>query len=341
MSIVFTWLWSWLRDLTLRMLRGWSRWPLAPPAARHTVKVEGRETQIEIGPLYRHNAENWSTLGCVFIPKAISAPAIRAAEALCGPFANSRSWPFVAAADSLLRVAEKIASHHFAESFVRADDYVWSAAEQRCREEIGCAVAAYQYCFRDTVKGLGALEAVHADNVDAADALCDFASLVLNPDASMALGATAEQPRDALLLDVGHGARTVSGGVNVWFLLEDSDESSPLAFVDLSHHLQHFPERASGRLATPAEPAEAAVYTCHGSGGSILGGTRNLKLDALPLSTFRAHEGMRPGDAYVFATWGPKAAFHAGATRTPLPKGARRRSVEIRVALVSARRELS
>jgi hypothetical protein len=104
----------------------------------------------------------------------------------------------------------------------------------------------------------------------------------------------------------------------------------------VSGHVELWPERASATLATPEEPPAHALYTCHGSGGTILAGTRHLKRDALPHTVFRAREGMRPGDAYAFATWGANAAWHAGAGRTALPASARRRSLEVRCAVVGA-----
>ena len=108
-------------------------------------------------------------------------------------------------------------------------------------------------------------------------------------------------------------------------------------FADVSGHVARWPERANAKVTTPAAPPAGALYTCHGSGGTTLAGTRHLKHNALPHTVFRASPSMKPGDAFAFATWGENAAWHAGATRCspPLPAGtARRRSLEVRCALV-------
>ena len=318
----------------------------------YTVQVDGHEVCFnDLHPFYPCDEDNWRRLGSTFLPGVFTTEQVAAAEALCGPFANSHSWPFRADANPLLAVAERVASTVFSRSYVRhgggdsgACGDLW-AHPALPSPQVACGTAtvglptvvAYQFCFRDTLPGrFGALSTVHADNVDWRDALQDFSPLVLNPKAATACGATADDARSRALLAVGRGECEVLAGLNVWILLEDEGRSSPLTFADVSGHVARWPERANSQLATPSAPPSHALYTCHGSGGTTLAGTRNLKHDALPQTVFRACADMRPGDAYVFATWGVNAAWHAGATRTWAPKASlgRRRSLEVRCALV-------
>ena len=96
-----------------------------------------------------------------------------------------------------------------------------------------------------------------------------------------------------------------------------------------------FPTSLTARLRTPCAAALAApwytqgVYHC-----CELGGTRSLKEQTRADTVYRAHHAMQRGDAYVFETWGPRAAWHVGATRTSPPPGSYRTSIEVRVAAV-------
>mmetsp|Transcript_80287 Transcript_80287/g.159587 ORF Transcript_80287/g.159587 Transcript_80287/m.159587 type:complete len:115 (+) Transcript_80287:1332-1676(+) len=106
-----------------------------------------------------------------------------------------------------------------------------------------------------------------------------------------------------------------------------------LAFADLSAHRTKAPlQRGEG------EECEYDISTGAIDPRSPHGGTRNLKREMRAHMCVRAaHPAMRPGDAYIFETWGPRAAYHACAMRTRPPKGrrhGRRRSAEVRVALV-------
>ena len=332
----------------------------APNPCTYSVEVEGNEVMIAgLEPFYQRDEDNWERLGCTFIPCALSESQVLQAQCLAdaaGPFANSSSWPFKADAGPLLTAAERLAEQVFSRSYVCNDDSVskaWAESTAFGASKVQCAdsssggeaatklpeIVAYQYCFRDTLPGrFGALSTVHADNVHSRDALQDFAPLVLNPAAATACGASADDDkRSRVLFEVGRGERRMLAGLNVWLLLEDGDGGpcAPLVFADVSGHVARWPERANARVATPAAPSAGALYTCHGSGGTTLAGTRHLKHDALPHTVFRAKTQMKPGDGYAFATWGANAAWHAGATRLPPSANARRRSLEVRCALVS------
>ena len=82
----------------MRLLR--ARQPLEEA---YTIQVEGHDVCIaRLHPLFGSEEINWKRLGCTFLPRAFSAEQKAAAESLCGPFANSRSWPFEGVADPLL-----------------------------------------------------------------------------------------------------------------------------------------------------------------------------------------------------------------------------------------------
>jgi len=236
----------------------------------------------------------------------------------------SDSWPFGQSApvDELLAVAERLA----AQFMQRSDIGVPPSA--RC--------CAYQYGFRDTAFALGVLSETHADNVGASDAVRDFAPTLhrLIEERSAATEPGARPPcgargRDETLCAVVQGAHALVRGFNVWILLEDDGVDYPLLFADLEPFYAKWP-RSRG-APTAADPGPDGVYECASEG---VAGTRRLKPSVHEHAQYRTAPAMLPGDAFIFETWGPHAAYHAGASRVPLPGVARRRSVEVRVAVV-------
>jgi hypothetical protein len=151
------------------------------------------------------------------------------------------------------------------------------------------------------------------------------------------------EQRDEVLSEVLSGRVHARRGFNVWILLEDVGHDAPLAFAELSErghsHDGEIGGRGSREVAGKEEDpcGEGAlrrgVYELHRDhrAAEERCGTRLLKRSAHDHVTFRAQPAMQPGDAYLFETWGPRAAYHAGVEREPCRHGARRRSVEVRV----------
>lgn len=216
--------------------------------------------------------------------------------ALLGSGLSTESWPFRETAEVLLGVAERLALVVLRRNASR----LLTCADMEC--------AAYQYAFRHVERGRGGLSTVHADNVEACDAMRDFAPALLG---SIVLAGDGTAARDRLLSDVTAGRRSFVRGVNVWILLEDDGCNFPLAFADVC-----------------AYPSDAATTPCQRSG------TRTLDARAHTHAVYCAQPQMHPGDAYVFETWGVHAAWHVGASRVSCPPSARRRSIECRVAVV-------
>ena len=257
--------------------------------------------------------------------QAKSAPAHSQASTCKHDVKPSDSWPFSgdAEVDQLLRAAERVASQFLQQ--------LHSGVSGRC-------CAAYHYGFRDTVSTLGVLSEAHADNVGASDAFRDFAPVLhrmiqeWDVTASNTTRGPLARNRDEALCAMVQGTHSAERGFNIWILLDDDADGAanfPLVFADLSAHYDLLPQARDA--PTTADPGPDGVYECVTAG---LAGTRHLKGHAHSHATYRAQPAMVPGDAYIFETWGPHAAYHAGATRVPCPPTARRRSVEVRLAVV-------
>merc|ERR1712232_1435747 len=136
--------------------------------------------------------------------------------------------------------------------------------------------------------------------------------------------------RDQILMDVGAGRLKLLRGFNVWILLEDEGYDHPLVFADLTDHFRYCPGSESSMLTKPCEPTAESVYNVRENGG-----TRTLKANTYSRTAYRAQHRTRPGDAYIFETWGPRAAWHAGCSRHRCSTTGRRRSVEVRTVIVS------
>ena len=273
---------------------------------------------VRLGPLYRTAELTWQRLGVVYLhagsklglaPLELRAAELSATNSMASGLCGKHSWPFPSDAhEPLLRAAEQLVAR--------------VVSEMPCvaRDSAGGEFIAYQLAHRDTARpGNGAFGIVHADNVYAEDAIKDFAPELYSAMNCADRAAELKERigvcscrRDEVLLEVAHGQKRMIRGFNLWLLLEDDGRDVPLCFADLSSYR-----------------GQVTDCTC---------GTRTLKREAHANITYRAQaDSMRPGDAYLFETWGPKAAYHAGVERAHKRRTgqrARRRSVEVRVALL-------
>ena len=289
---------------------------------RSPVFFQRHEHRFRLEPLHASARDNWTRLGVVHVSSAASSAELRSMDRI--EVHRGDAWPFSPreGAAELLALGEHVAR--------QAVSQVSAVGLDRC------AIATYQYKGRDTWTGaLPTYPVVHADNVSATDAVRDFAptlhellstsqtmSTAGKGDAGRQEVGSAVMPRDTLICDWVSGRRRPLLGLNVWLLLQDDGDDYPLVFAELSE----------ASLTSDERP-----YLSDDPDGMV--GTRRLKASIGRSATYRAATGMRRGDAYVFKTWGDAAAYHAGASRASLPPPylARRRSVEVRVVLLSER----
>ena len=331
----------------------------APGASSLLARLCPDTLHVRLAPMYFSADLNWRRLGVVPLRASSAGPNVgltpselraakgaavhSAAIGVCG----KHGWPFPSEAyNPLLRAAEDVVARVMSEMPCVAQH---ATSDEGTRTTAECV--AYQFAVRDTARpGNGAFSTVHADNVYCDDALRDFTP-ELHRAMNSGLGGVAQlehklqegggscSHRDVTLLQVARGTKRMVRSFNLWILIEDAGRDAPLCFAELGARWQDDGQKWEATDGPCAhETAMANVASARAYDVSSTCGTRTLKREVLSRVTYRACSGsMQPGDAYIFETWGPTAAYHAGverAHRRRFGPRARRLSVEVRVALV-------